>query len=336
MSNFCRTLIEPEMNKETEVADVIGLISGYPLFKNVDPDVFERSLNDLQIYTLKEGDILLTPEEVNTQIFVVIDGKFSVHTELHMESITTLRAGDCMGEMSLFEGEYPSAYVVAISRARVLGIHKEIIWQVIDGSNSFAQNLLHHILKRVSSGNQALAEMQEKLQAQEVSTFVDPLTGIYNRRWLNSMFNRALERARQSPNIQSNSFLMMIDIDNFKTYNDTLGHLAGDQCLRIVAALLRTNLRPTDLFARYGGEEFSVLLSGISEEACISTAERLRKAVSQEEIIDRRGSKLKSVTISIGIAKFQPDNSLEDLIDKADKCLYKAKESGRNRVFHEI
>lgn len=324
------------MNKDLKSTEVIKLLSDYPLFKNVDTDILEQSLEYSQIYVLNEGDILLTPEEPNTQIFVVIDGKFSVHTELHMDSVTTLRAGDCMGEMSLFEGEYPSAFVVAISKARVLGIHKEIIWQIIDESNSFAQNLLHHILKRVRTGNQALAEMQEKLQAQEVSTFIDPLTGIYNRRWLNSMFNRALERLRQSPDEKLNAFLMMIDIDNFKIYNDTLGHLAGDQCLRMVATLLRTNLRPTDLFARYGGEEFTVLLTGVNEEGCIITAERLRKCVSQEEIRDRRGGKLDSVTISIGIAKFQQNDSLEDLIEKADQCLYKAKETGRNRVFHKM
>lgn len=323
------------MIEQPDTREVINMISGYPLFRNVDFGDFKKYLEHSRVYMLDEGGILLTPEEVNTQIFIVLEGKFSVHTELHMESVATLRPGDCIGEMSLFEGEYPSAFVVAISKARVLGIHKEIIWQIIDLSNTFAQNLLHLILKRVRSGNQALAEMQEKLQAQEVSTFIDPLTGIYNRRWLNSMFSRMLERARQSTDDQPDVYLMMIDIDNFKNYNDTLGHLAGDQCLRMVATILRTNLRPTDLYARFGGEEFSVLLSGISDDAAIMTAERLRKAVADEVIKDRHGSTLDSVTISIGIAKFRKEESMDDLIERADQNLYRAKENGKNRICHE-
>jgi len=324
------------MNEQSNSKEVISIISGYQLFKNVDSSDLQSSLEHSRIYTLDEGEILLAPEEPNTQMYIVIDGKFSVHTELHMKSVATLRAGDCMGEMSLFEGEFPSAYVIAISKARVVGIHKEVIWEIIDSSNTFSRNLLRHILKRVRSGNQELAEMQEKLQAQEVSTFIDPLTGIYNRRWLNSMFNRVLERTRQLSISSQNIFLMMIDIDNFKSYNDTLGHLAGDQCLRMVAAVLRTNLRPTDLYARYGGEEFSMLLSGISVEDSIITAERLRKAVADEEIKDRNGITLNSVTISIGIAKFRENESMDDLIDRADQYLYKAKANGKNCIYHEM
>jgi diguanylate cyclase (GGDEF)-like protein len=104
----------------------------------------------------------------------------------------------------------------------------------------------------------------------------------------------------------------------------------------MVAAVLRTNLRPTDLYARYGGEEFSMLLSGISVEDSIITAERLRKAVADEEIKDRNGITLNSVTISIGIAKFRENESMDDLIDRADQYLYKAKANGKNCIYHEM
>ena len=312
--------------------DVVNLISDFPIFKDV---LFDKSLYHLkfsQLLEFNEGEILLDPAIPNSQLFFLIEGKLTVHTELHLKPVATIRKGDCIGEMALFEGEQPSAYVVAIGKAKVVGIHKEVIWQLIDTSGVFARNLLHFLLNRIWSGNKALVEVQEKLQIQEVSTFVDPLTGIYNRRWLNNMFGRMIDRISYSKSSNNTLSLLMIDIDHFKNFNDSNGHLAGDQCLRIVSSVLRTNLRPTDLLARYGGEEFSVLLNDTTMEDSQNTAERLRLAVANEEIEDRHGNKLPHVTISTGIAEYQSGESLEDIIDRADQCLYRAKQNGRNCV----
>ncbi len=323
---------KPKNARSKDAEALIKLMSYYPIFKNVDLSTISEPLKFCRIKELKEGELLLSPSEPNTQLFILVEGLLTVHTELHMEPVATIRRGDCFGEMSLFEGELPSAYVVAIQPVRVLGIHKEIIWQLIDGDNKFAQNMLHMLLRRISSGNEALAEVQEKLQVQEVSTFVDPLTGIYNRRWLNSMFNRVIERALKSDQECEKVFLLMIDIDHFKEFNDVYGHLSGDQCLRMAASTLRDKMRPTDLLSRYGGEEFSVLLSGASISDCRIVAERLRRAVADKKIKDRHGNELPSVTISIGIAQLKHNDSIEDLFERADKSLYHAKENGRNRI----
>lgn len=312
--------------------DVIKLIREFRLFKNVKLDEIPKHL-EFQLIYLKPGEILLNPSEPNTRMFVLIEGKLSVHTQLHMYPVAYLGPGDCIGEMSLFEGELPSAYVVAINEAKVLAIHKEIIWRLVDWSNAFAQNMLHLLLQRIRSGNKTLSAVQEKLQVQEISAYIDPLTGLYNRRWLNNMFQRAVERSTRSDYDSAHLFLMMIDIDHFKKYNDKHGHLAGDQCLRMVASVLRDNMRPSDLLARYGGEEFGVLQLISDLDSYKSAAERLREAVYQKKIEDRHGSKLPSVTISIGIAELLESDSLDDLIERADRCLYKAKENGRNCVF---
>lgn len=313
-------------------ANDISLIAAFPLFHEIDLHEISEPLSLSEIVHLKQGDILLNPAEPNTQLFILVEGKLSVHTEMEREPVAVLKPGDCIGEMSLFEGELPSAYVLSVNNTKVLAIHKEIIWRLVDSSTTFAQNLLHLMLQRIRSGNQSLSEIQEKLQIQEISTFIDPLTGIYNRRWLNTMFKRALDRQGHGAGETPDIFLLMIDIDHFKDYNDTHGHLAGDQCLRMVASTLRDNMRPMDMLARYGGEEFSVLISSTSQHDCASIAERLRTAVSNREIKDRRGSELPSVTISIGIAGYKNDKSLEDMIERADQCLYNAKENGRNRV----
>ena len=313
--------------------DDITLIAGFPLFRGIDLREISEPLGISEFIDLRQGDILVKPTEPNTRLFILIRGKLSVHTEMDRNPVAILRPGDCIGEMSLFEGELPSAFVLSVDTAKVLAIHKEIIWRLVDSSSTFAQNLLHLLLQRIRSGNQSLSEIQEKLQVQEISAFIDPLTGIYNRRWLNTMFKRALERRNRSADGGSNIFLLMIDIDHFKQYNDTYGHLAGDQCLRMVASTLRDNMRPTDLLARYGGEEFSILLTGSDGDNSVSMAERLRVAVSCREIKDRRGATLPSVTISIGVAEYRKDEALEDLIESADRCLYQAKQQGRNRVF---
>jgi len=320
-------------SKQAIPPDDITLLAGFPLFRGIDIREISEPLGVSEFVELKQGDILLKPTEPNTQLFVLMKGKLSVHIEMERTPVAILKPGDCIGEMSLFEGELPSAYVLAMGKAKVLAIHKEIIWRLVDSCSPFAQNLLHLLLQRIRSGNQSLSEIQEKLQVQEISTFIDPLTGIYNRRWLNTMFKRALERRNRSPEEGSDIFLLMIDIDHFKLYNDTHGHLAGDQCLRLVASTLRDNIRPTDLLARYGGEEFTALIIGSDRDIGFAIADRLRIAVNHKEIKDRRGVVLPSVTISVGIAEFRKVGTLEDLIESADQCLYKAKQQGRNRVF---
>lgn len=318
--------------KQTIPPDDIGRISRFPLFSGIDLEDISDPLGMSEVVELMQGDILLKPTEPNTQLFVLVEGRLSVHTEMDRNPVAILKPGDCIGEMSLFEGELPSAFVLSVGDARVLAIHKEVIWRLVDSSNTFAQNLLHLLLQRIRSGNQSLSEIQEKLQVQEISTFIDPLTGIYNRRWLNTMFKRALERQSRDDSSKTGIFLLMIDIDHFKNYNDTHGHLAGDQCLRLVASTLRDNMRPADQLARYGGEEFSVLIMDPLANNSVTVADRLRLAVSRKVIKDRRGAPLPSVTISIGVAEYRKDEALDDLIERADQCLYKAKQQGRNCV----
>ena len=123
---------------------------------------------------------------------------------------------------------------------------------------------------------------------------------------------------------------MMIDIDFFKKVNDTYGHASGDKVLRTVASVIKAQLRESDIPARYGGEEFAVLLPYTHIDEAKIVGERLRKAVEETTVsLDNLNI---NVTISMGLAEFRQDESGEELFAQADKALYKAKESGRNRV----
>jgi diguanylate cyclase (GGDEF)-like protein len=124
---------------------------------------------------------------------------------------------------------------------------------------------------------------------------------------------------------------MMLDVDNFKSYNDTYGHLVGDKVLRSIAGVLKETVRSVDLVARYGGEEFSVLLPKTGYEGAAIVAERIRQTVEALKIpvVDQ----VTGVTVSIGLAEFKPEfKEADEFIDNADQALYRAKADGKNRV----
>lgn len=162
----------------------------------------------------------------------------------------------------------------------------------------------------------------------------DALTGMYNRRSFYDMAVMDLERARKKG---QPCLLIMFDIDNFKFFNDTYGHLEGDAALRHVAQTVKSQLREQDLFGRYGGEEFILLIPNVEKEQCATIAERIRVAVFSTPVETSAGPA--SITVSVGAvavpAKGAGDlkvDYLEKMIFYADKSLYEAKNSGRNRM----
>jgi diguanylate cyclase (GGDEF)-like protein len=159
----------------------------------------------------------------------------------------------------------------------------------------------------------------------------DGLTGIPNRRAFDQTLLREWLRAGRT---QSKLSLVLIDIDHFKKYNDTNGHLAGDDSLKRVASAIRDALRASDFPARYGGEEFACILPETDEEGALISAERIRAQVASISLPHNGSQSAPFVTVSLGIATVTPSELLapEKLIEIADRMLYQAKREGRNRV----
>ncbi|MDH3214969.1 MAG: GGDEF domain-containing protein [Candidatus Krumholzibacteria bacterium] len=188
---------------------------------------------------------------------------------------------------------------------------------------------------RVEVATGMIEQVIENTVRLENLTSVDKLTGVYNRNFYDAQVRIEIERATRSASKLS---MLILDIDDFKRVNDTLGHRKGDEALFLVADLIKKNLRKIDMAFRYGGEEFVALLPGTSEEEAAHTAERLRAVIAEsDQLRDPAGGRV-HIRVSIGGAVY-PDHatSEEELFAKADSALYRAKRRGKNRVefYHE-
>lgn len=156
----------------------------------------------------------------------------------------------------------------------------------------------------------------------------DSLTKTFTRR---HFFNRFQEELKRSRELHLAMSFLMVDIDNFKSFNDTYGHLVGDAILKTVADAIRSNCREIDLIGRFGGEEFTVVLPITSKDGALFAAERIRRSIESTSI--RAFDETLSVTVSIGVASFPQDaKTNQELVDKADWALYRSKRTGKNKV----
>lgn len=183
--------------------------------------------------------------------------------------------------------------------------------------------LLHTLAPQIALALDRTSLIRKAGEFQQLS-ITDPLTGLVNRRYLEERITEELNRSQRHGYPVS---FMMIDVDSFKSYNDSFGHTEGDKALQIVGQCLKSVLRGADVAARYGGEEFSILLPQTTLKEAIIIAERVRQKVESTRFPSRQ------VTISIGLAVGSSDiKTAKEFIEIADKALYEAKESGRNRV----
>lgn len=151
----------------------------------------------------------------------------------------------------------------------------------------------------------------------------DEKTGLYNHVFFKDVFGLELEKAKRGKNLS----LVIIDIDHFKKINDVYGHLTADKLLKRLGEVVSNDLRKYDVLARFGGEEFFVMLPNTSIARGAFIAERLRKAVMNDETLRKHG-----VTISLGVSEYKERDNFERISKRADKALYQAKKTGRNRV----
>ena len=207
-----------------------------------------------------------------------------------------------------------------------------VIGALVEGAREMEANN-KKLEARLSASRQEIEQLQQNLETVRTESLTDPLTTLANRKFFDAALANHIAEAKQKNEPLS---LLMADIDLFKTFNDQYGHLTGDQVLRLVALSVKQNVKGRDVAARYGGEEFVVALPNTALQSAITVADHIRRAVMTKELVRRsNGERLGRVTISIGVAVLRPADTLQLLIERADKCLYAAKNQGRNRVIGE-
>ncbi|HEV8246594.1 MAG TPA: GGDEF domain-containing protein, partial [Polyangiaceae bacterium] len=281
------------------------------------------------VRVLTKGEALLRSGQANETMYMLLSGRLSVHLDsAESEPVAFLDAGQTVGEMSVIDESPASAHVLAAETSRLLAIDEQTFWRLVEASHEFAVNLLLLLARRMRESNTSLAESARLKRQFEREATVDGLTGLRNRRFFDGMLSRLYERNRRDGTPLS---LLVIDVDHFKKFNDSYGHAAGDDVLKVVAKTLGSCLRPTDQPARYGGEEFVVLLPATKLEGATVAAERLRKAV-ERAALRSDGRDLPPVTVSIGVVELTDHPSASALFGAGDAALYSAKKNGRNRV----
>jgi diguanylate cyclase len=209
---------------------------------------------------------------------------------------------------------------------------RAIVESLVATANEMKQNN-HTLEERLNASKAEINQLQENLEVVRTESLTDPLTSLANRKHFDESLAQAIAESTERSEPLS---LVMTDIDHFKNFNDTWGHLTGDQVLRLVAMSMKQNVKGQDIAARYGGEEFAVILPNTVLRSGLTVADHIRRAVMGKELMKRStGQNLGRVTISLGVATARKGDSMQSLIARADACLYAAKRNGRNRVISE-
>ena len=310
--------------------EILKVLETAPLFRGVSKSLLAKELSQSRLRTLKSGEILLVSGQVNNLIYIILSGRLSIQSrDSDVEPLAMLGEGECVGEMSILGDGRVSAYVIAATDCKLLAIDHMALWDLIDRSHVAAHNMLSILSKRIRLTDQVVAENLEHHHGFSSLSIVDELTGLHNRHWLHEKLERCLRRS-----ILSNkpACLMMLEMDQFRTFRDSYGQLGSDQALRNIAHAMLSFLRPDDQAGHYLGEQFAVFLPATTLFDACTAAERLRSAINQSMVVLPSGDALPPISISLGISQVNPSDTLIGLFGRADKALQLAKESGGNCV----
>ncbi|WP_088179373.1 diguanylate cyclase [Zoogloea sp. LCSB751] len=243
---------------------------------------------------------------------------------------------DRLGDFSESTGEYHDKIEQCAKRiesAANIGELTDVIAEVmretrtVQESTLRSRNEIEELHSRVNDANAEITRLQLELEQTSEMIRHDPLTGVLNRKGLDEALARETALARRRGTALC---IGLLDVDNFKQINDVHGHQTGDEALQHLVDVVRENMRPQDSVARYGGEEFVILLPDTSLESAVATLTRLQRALTKRFFLARQQKLL--ITFSAGVAELYEHESPEGAIDRADKAMYIAKRSGKNRV----
>ena len=298
------------------------------LFAGVELAQIAALLAHCPLLDVEPGELVLEEGDANRTVYQILSGRVRVALDgFEGVPLLTLEEGACFGELSILSQLNVSANVIALEHTQLLAIPDDTLWQLVHGNHRFATNLLEVLSGRLRVTNERLRDSLHAQQQYARAARLDPLTGLYNRRWLDEVLAREYRRCTRDNRPLS---FLMVDLDLFKRINDVHGHLVGDEVLRILASRLRNAMSSRGIASRFGGEEFAVLLPDTALDDALALAEQFRANVHDNPIATSLGPV--PVTVSIGASERAECHTPRGLMQRADAALYRAKKLGRNRV----
>jgi diguanylate cyclase (GGDEF)-like protein len=301
------------------------------LFSDSDVTQVAPVLQSCVVLRLARGEQVRDSQRA--RLYIVLSGMLQVaadtRTGLSDGTVSRILPGESVGEQSVLDDAVNLETITALEDCELLVIEPDLVWELIERSNALARRLLRLLSFRIRAANAVLRRRQKLGEFYRQMSLNDGLTGLYNRSWLSDMLPKLVARARQDGSALS---LVMIDLDHFKRFNDTHGHMAGDTALCAAASTIRAALRPSDFAVRYGGEELMAVLPDTGDQLAAMVAERLRQRLRDVVVFPDMRQPLPHITGSFGVASLGPGADEASLIAAADAALYRAKSGGRDRI----
>ena len=271
---------------------------------------------------LAPEQILLTPGQHNDRIYVVLSGRLRAQLSVNdTKPLALFGISECVGEMSMFDDNQVSAYVIATTDCELLSIEHVEAWSVLNRSLQASHNLLAILANRIRSSNRTLTEWVEFAQSYGALHFVNPITGIYNRNWLSANIARLIRR--NTMNRQPSAFVLL-KVDNFGLFDAGFGRLGSEQAQRSIAEAILQCLRPNDVAAHINADQFAIFLPQTGTDSAQIVVDRLLEEVDRMVIGTHSGDALPPVTLSVGIGLPQADDTLDSLIARTLPAMHRA------------
>lgn len=304
----------------------------YRYYAGRDPKM-NRSLDKLL-----EGDAAISEErftDIHREFIAGEDQSAAVHdsaTEIKQELNEVLKRLGAAGDDAAQYGRTLDTFTEQLSNAEDGEAFGAILSDIVTATRVMERQN-DDLEQQLDSSSTEISRLREDLEDVRREAITDAMTGIFNRRLFDI---RLREEAVIAQGKSQNLSLLLIDIDKFKNFNDTFGHLIGDLILKLLANMLTDTIKGRDTAARYGGEEFAVILPETSLQNAVKVAEAIRTRIREKELKNRAtGENMGRVTVSIGVGCYLLGEDLPELIGRADAALYAAKHAGRDRVITE-
>ena len=315
--------------------DLQKLIKTSPLFIGVDYGLLHEKIEHSSIVGLTAGKVLLSPGDQLDSVYFIVEGRLSLKAKLtDIEPIAMLGQGECFGEMSMIGDKLSTTFVITATACKLVAIDQKSLWSLIESSHEAAINMLKIMADRIRIHEHMTAENLEQRYGYSSPSYVDELTGLYNKSRAHKVFERLLYRSTRN---DQGCGLIVLEIDDFKKYAEDHGELGADQVLRAFAQTILTCMRPHDHAGYIDSGQFTVILPHLANLTDgMSACQRLKNALALTSIVLPSVDELPSTTASIGISISQAGDTLLSLENRAEAALQQAKLAGGNCAVSQL